>query len=92
MLLGSPPDMVHEFPLRKTDLFITAFPGQATHDATADRNSSPLQRIASDRAPLTPQLVRPCPEPEISRSILLYFRKRSKGFDVNRKRLEKKRD
>ena len=63
MLLGSPPDMVHGFPLRETvpsTLFIKS--RQYTIQARV-WGFIPAVADCRHRAPLSPRLVRPCYEP-----------------------------
>ena len=84
MLLGSPPDMVHGFPLRKTDLS-TPLTRYGWH-ISPGRVWGFIPAVADCRyrAPLSPRLVRPCPTPTGIRQTLVpmiqHFPGRCKNF------------
>ena len=58
MLLPSGPDMVHGFPLRRTQTSTLRAQGRPNTRTASGRDSVLLERIASYRAPLIPHLAR----------------------------------
>jgi len=58
MLLPSGPDMVHGFPLRRTQMSTPRAEGRLYIRTTSGRNSVLLERIASYKVPLFPHLAR----------------------------------